>query len=207
MGSELMGDAFSMANLLPVEILERFRAIEKLHSKVAAPYYRTAINLDRPWDCAGCGPGHRWPCATLEILTGCTEPEPGAAMAAERRPAPTVEEVWAAAPAWLQETQHRALAATDEDALWAREPQETYSPDSGFEELPEELLRQCCPGKSCGTTQLLRIKTAELIDDEPTVIYSYVRSSNGDSYFSSKTVEGLVAQLNDPEYWPNSRSR
>ena len=73
MGSALMEDAPSVADPLAVELLERFRAIEELHSKVAAPYYRTAINLDRPWDCAGCGPGHRWPCPTLEILTGSME--------------------------------------------------------------------------------------------------------------------------------------
>lgn len=126
-------------------------------------------------------------------------------MTESRRPAPTVEEVWAAAPDWLQESQKRALAAMDEDILWAREPQETYSPDASFDELPEKLERQCCPGKSCGTTQLVRAKSARLIGDEPVAVYSYVRSSNGDSYFSSITVEGLVARLNDPEYWPNSR--
>lgn len=73
MGYGLIEDAPAVANPLAVELLERFRAIEELHSKVAAPYYRTAINLDRPWDCAGCGPGHRWPCPTLEIPTGDLE--------------------------------------------------------------------------------------------------------------------------------------
>lgn len=73
MSSGLIEDAPALANPLAVELLERFRAIEELHSKVAAPYYRTAINLDRPWDCAGCGEGQRWPCPTLNILTGNLE--------------------------------------------------------------------------------------------------------------------------------------
>lgn len=66
----LTEDVPAVAESLADYLLERFRAIEALHSKVAAPYYRTAINLDRPWDCAGCGPGHRWPCPTLDILNG-----------------------------------------------------------------------------------------------------------------------------------------
>lgn len=125
-------------------------------------------------------------------------------MTESRRPAPTVDEVWAAAPEWLQETQAEALAAMDEDILWAREPQKTYSPDASFDELPEKLERQCCVGKTCGTTRLLKAKSAELVGDEAVVIYSYVRSSNGDSYFSARSVESLVAKLNNPEYWPNS---
>lgn len=54
MGYGLIEDAPAVANPLAVELLERFRAIEELH-------------------CAGCGPGHRWPCPTLEILTGDLE--------------------------------------------------------------------------------------------------------------------------------------
>lgn len=123
---------------------------------------------------------------------------------AVKRPAPTVAEVWAAAPDWLRERQQEALAAMDDDILWAREPQETYSPDATFEELPDELSRQCCVGKTCGTTDLLKSKSAALIGDEAVVIYSYVRKSNGDSYFSATAVEDLVRRLNDPEYWPNS---
>lgn len=126
-------------------------------------------------------------------------------MTESRRPAPTVAEVWAAAPKWLQEIQARNLAAMDDYILWAREPQVTYSPDATFDELPEELERQCCPDKSCGTTDLLKRKGAALMGDEAVVVYSYVRASNENDYFSATTVEDLVRQLNNPEYWPNSR--
>jgi hypothetical protein len=82
-------------------------------------------------------------------------------------------------------------------------PQPQYPLGTPFDELPDEIVRRCCSGKSC-TTYLDRSAEAVLDSESPTgatVYYAYKRG-NDDGFFVSSTVDGLIAQLNDPEYWP-----
>lgn len=120
---------------------------------------------------------------------------------ANRRPAPTVDEAWEASK--LADRARDAELAADEDPSlrkFAAVPQPLYSPDISFEELPELIVRQCCPRKSCDT-----VLQKKMIRGDLTCEYLYVRASNGDVYsgLSAATVAELVAALNDPYYWPN----
>lgn len=121
---------------------------------------------------------------------------------ANRRPAPREAELWDAHPElFRRQVEH----ATDEDPherLWALVAQPTYSPDTPFEELPARILRQCCQHKSCGGTDLYLHQKDSLHGP----YYSYRRSGNDDVHFGASSVGGLVAQLNDPSWWPNQHS-
>lgn len=124
-------------------------------------------------------------------------------MTEAKRPAPTLEEAWAKLDPEMRQRHEEALAATDWERLWALQPQPLFSPDASFEELPEEIFRQCCQFKSCGATHLVKRKSAMLVGDGAVVVYCYVRSSNEEGYFAAESVEELIEQLNDPQYWPN----
>lgn len=121
--------------------------------------------------------------------------------AASRRPAPIEAEIWEAHPKVLaRQLEH----ATDEDPnerRWMLVPQPTYSPDTPYESLPARVIRQCCQHKDCGGTDLYRAR-----EETPQGTYFlYRRGSNDEQHegFGSYTVSGLVAQLNDPAWWPN----
>lgn len=125
------------------------------------------------------------------------------AESSEPRPAPTLEEAWATEPELWKE-QQEFLASSGDESRWARVPQPTVSPDASFEELPFRIERQCCVGKSCGDTVLLKRLRASVGDSgEVTLTYGYSRESNGDNYFQFRSMEELTAALNDPWYWPN----
>jgi len=124
-------------------------------------------------------------------------------MSESRRPAPTEAEVWAKTSAYFRTSQEELRSAPEEDQRYLVRPQETFSPDSTFEELPQYIDRQCCTGKSCGTVDLFKRLDSRIIDGQAVLIYEYARGSNEETYFSSTTVEGLVEKLNDAMYWPN----
>lgn len=124
-------------------------------------------------------------------------------MSEAKRPAPTEAEAWAAAPADFRAHQEELRSDPENDQRYLVRPQETFSPDSTFEELPEYIDRQCCSWKSCGTTDLFKRLESRVIDGKAVLVYEYARGSNEDTYFSSTTVEGLVEQLNDATRWPN----
>lgn len=119
----------------------------------------------------------------------------------QRRPAPTLEDVWRAHPE-LHERQLAHVHDTDPDQRkWALIPQPLYSPDLPADELPNRIIRQCCQNKTCGGTDLYLNRV-----DTPTgVRYQYLRSSNDEQHygFGAPTVAELVKQLNNPEWWPN----
>lgn len=121
----------------------------------------------------------------------------------KRRPAPTLVEVWAAHPE-LHTRQCEHLTAEDPyERQWALVPQPLYSPDTPLAELPQRIIRQCCQGKSCGGTDLYLKRT----DDEHGPFYGYYRGSNDEAHGpGGRTAAELVAQLNDPEWWPNRHS-
>jgi len=120
-----------------------------------------------------------------------------------KRPAPTGAEAWAAAPESFRAHQEELRNDPEADQRYLVRPQETFSPDSTFEELPEYIDRQCCVGKSCGSTDLFKRLESRVIDGKAVLLYEYARSSNGDTYFSSPTLEGLISKLNNPTNWPN----
>ena len=126
---------------------------------------------------------------------------------ANRRPAPTVDEVWKAHPD-LAEQQAENLAAYDPDQnvdyrLFALVPQPLYSPDTPFEDLPQRIIRQCCPGKTCGGTTLHLVRE----DTVQGPSYGYRRDSNDEWHGPyGDTVAELVERLNDPNGWPNHHS-
>lgn len=124
-------------------------------------------------------------------------------MTESRRPAPTADEAWARVDPAIRERQEEALASTGREQLWALRPQPLFSPDTPFDELPEEIFRQCCQFKSCGATHLVKRRSAMLTGDGATVVYCYVRSSNEEGYFAADSVEELIEQLNEAQYWPN----
>ncbi len=121
----------------------------------------------------------------------------------EAIPAPTLEEVWAAHP----EIYARHLLNLDADEERYRNfsliPQELFSPSTSFEDLPDVISRQCCPGKTCGATALVKQRILAPVKDGAVSLYGYVRDSNSETYFAESTVEELIEALNDPEYWPN----
>jgi hypothetical protein len=47
--------------------------------------------------------------------------------------------------------------------------------------FPETIERWCCPGKSCGNTEL-ELVTYPVVDERTYYYYDYVRVTNGDSY-------------------------
>lgn len=124
-------------------------------------------------------------------------------MGESRLSAPTEAEAWAAAPDDFRASQEELRSDPESDQRYLVRPQETFSPDSTFEELPERIDRQCCSWKSCGTVDLFKRLDSRVIDGKAVLLYEYARSSNEDTYFSSSTVEGLVEQLNDATHWPN----
>ena len=76
---------------------------------------------------------------------------------------------------------------------------------TAFTDLPEQVERKCCVGKFCGNTELARRAVPVLDPNSPTgasLSYEYVRTSNDDTYFAADTVDGLIARLNDPTYFP-----
>lgn len=117
-----------------------------------------------------------------------------------RRPAPTVDEVWAAHPE-LHARQQEHLGSEDPDERqWALVPQPLYSPDTPAAELPQRIIRQCCLHKSCGGTDLYLKRT----DDAHGPYYGYYRGSNDEPHGpGGSTAEEIVTQLNDPQWWPN----
>ena len=124
-------------------------------------------------------------------------------MSKVKRPAPTEAEAWAAAPADFRENQEEIRSDPERDQRYLVRPQETFSLDSTFEELPQYINRQCCTWKSCGATALFKRLDSRIIDGKAVILYEYARGSNDEAYFSSFTVEGLVEQLNDATHWPN----
>jgi hypothetical protein len=129
--------------------------------------------------------------------------------AQNRRPAPSADEVWAAAPERLHELAARHRSSEDpDDRKWLLVPQPTYSPDTPFDELPVRIIRQCCESKTCGGTDLVKERREYIEYGVPAVSYAYVRASNDEGHpgFGAHTVEELVAQLNNPGWWPNQWS-
>ena len=61
--------------------------------------------------------------------------------------------------------------------------------------LPEYVLRKCCPGKSCGNTYLY-------LNVTPSGDYEYRRASNDEVFFSARSISGLCDKLNSRRYWP-----
>lgn len=121
--------------------------------------------------------------------------------AARRRPAPSESEVWDAHPDLFTRQVEHARNEDPEERRWMLVPQPTYSPDTPYEELPARIIRQCCQHKSCGGTDIYLTR-----DETPSGAYFlYRRGGNNDPHdgFGSYTVTGLVAQLNDPSWWPN----
>ena len=124
-------------------------------------------------------------------------------MSEAKRPAPTKDEAWAATSESFRVHQEELRSDPEADQRYLVRPQETFSPDSTFEELPEYINRQCCVGKSCGYTDLFKRLESRVIDGKAVLSYEYARGSNGDVYFSSPTLEGLIKKLNDATHWPN----
>lgn len=124
-------------------------------------------------------------------------------MSEAKRPAPTEADAWAAAPADFRASQEELRSDPENDQRYLVRPQETFSPDSTFGELPDYIDRQCCSWKSCGTVDLYKRITAQIYGEKAVLLYEYARGSNGEVYFTSSTVEGLVEQLNDATHWPN----
>jgi hypothetical protein len=128
----------------------------------------------------------------------------------ERRPAPTIAELWASDPELLELQQELLGSADADERLWALTPQTPVSPDASFDELPETIERQCCYGKSCGATTLVKVREQGVLEEDGyskdgVQGYGYSRQSNGDPYFDFASVEELVAALNDPRLWPNRK--
>jgi len=126
----------------------------------------------------------------------------------ERRPAPTIAELWASDPELLELQQELLGSADADERLWALTPQTPVSPDASFDELPETIERQCCYGKSCGAVRLIKVRdqkvNPESMYGSPGVRgYGYMRESNGDPFFDFASVEELAVALNTPSYWPN----
>jgi len=124
-------------------------------------------------------------------------------MSEVRRPAPTEAEAWAATSESFRSHQEELRDGSEGDQRYLVRPQETFSLDSTFDELPQYIDRQCCTGKSCGTVDLFKRLESRVIDGQAVLIYEYARGSNEEAYFSSPTVEGLVEELNDATRWPN----
>lgn len=82
--------------------------------------------------------------------------------------------------------------------------------DASYEEMPAELLRRCCPGKSCGNTEVTLMKLAIIDDDSPTgasLLYGYSRhpgDPGDDAYYYGwrSALADLAAAANDPKYFP-----
>jgi hypothetical protein len=90
-----------------------------------------------------------------------------------------------------------------DDTPLATVPQPQFELGTPFSELPTELTRRCCSGKSC-TTILDRVAVPYLDEKSPTgssVMYTYDRG-NDIVFFSARTVDGLIEQVNDPSFWP-----
>lgn len=132
------------------------------------------------------------------------------AQGSEHRPAPTIAELWASEPELLELQQELLGSADADERLWALTPQAPVSLDSSFEELPETIERQCCYGKSCGATTLVKVREQGVLEEDGyskdgVQGYGYMRESNSDPYFDFASVEELAAALNDPRLWPNRK--
>lgn len=117
--------------------------------------------------------------------------------ARDRRPAPTVQQAWEASPD--AHALHLRALADPEQRKWALVAQPLYSLDTPWEDLPARIVRQCCQGKSCGGTGLIKHRT-----DTPTgTVFAYRRDTNEETLFADDTISGLIAQINDAATWPN----
>ena len=85
------------------------------------------------------------------------------------------------------------------DACLVEQP--TIPANADVDELPKQILRKCCPYKSCGNTDLYL--AAEYDRHTGTRIYGFRRGSNDDWYFGPYTVlADLIEAMNRREQWP-----
>ena len=81
--------------------------------------------------------------------------------------------------------------------------QPALDPSTTAAELPKQIVRKCCPYKSCGNTDLYldsrlhRDEGGQAVD-----LYGYRRQSNDNWYFHPTDLPGLIACLSNDEYWP-----
>ncbi|MBG0738795.1 hypothetical protein IV500_05095 [Paeniglutamicibacter antarcticus] len=76
------------------------------------------------------------------------------------------------------------------------------------DELPAEIVRQCCPYKSC-TTRLYLVMEAVLDPESPTgasVAYYYRRESNDNGYWGPCAADEIRVYLADLSYLPTKHA-
>ena len=82
---------------------------------------------------------------------------------------------------------------------------ELIAPGTPAEQLPQRLVRKCCPHKRCGNTELRLSFETVLIDGVLVTSAGYRRTSNDDWYFHPRTdIGSLIAEANDPRSWPDA---
>jgi hypothetical protein len=110
---------------------------------------------------------------------------------------------WCAAHALFNEVENIMNTSLDaDDSPLATVPQPHFAFGTPFDELPTQLTRRCCSGKSC--TAILDRRAIPYLDEgSPTgasVSYAYVQ--NGTIFWTAATVDQLIVAVNEPDYWP-----